>query len=170
GVVCGLGFFFGGGGVVSVVVVVVVVVVVGVVWGCAVVETGAQSFETSVSSLLAACVRLLRTVPLTEPGRFSTRAFSATASDCAALQSCWLRALLIWSRLPLSDDACCPESSPDELPQAASERTSGAISPAKRARGGERIRALTLEAPVVGVALARNAAQGRSRRPCRYWP
>lgn len=155
---------------VEVVVMVVVVVVVGVVWGCVFVETGAQSLETSASSLLAACVRLLRTVPLTELGRFSTRDFSATVSDCAALQSCWFSALLIWPRSALSDDACWPESSPEELPQAATETASGAINPAKRARGAERIRALTLEAPAVGVALARNGAQDRPRRLRCYWP
>ncbi|MGN6168757.1 MAG: hypothetical protein ACTHQQ_11390 [Solirubrobacteraceae bacterium] len=69
-------------------VVVVVVVVVGVVSGCTVVVTGAQSLETSTPSLLAASVRLLRTVPLTELGRFATRDLSTIASDCAALQSC----------------------------------------------------------------------------------
>jgi hypothetical protein len=108
GVVCGLGFFFGGGGVVDVVggVVAVVVVVVGVVWGWAVVVTGAQPFATSRSSLLAACVRLLRTVPLTELGRSATRDFSAIASDCAALQLCWLSAVWIWSSEPFSDAAC----------------------------------------------------------------
>lgn len=77
--VCGfLGFFLGAAGVVEVV---AVVVVVGVVAGCVFVATGAQSLKTSTSSLLAAWVRLLRTVPLTEPGRFATRDLSATASD-----------------------------------------------------------------------------------------
>jgi hypothetical protein len=63
------------------VVAVVVASVVGVVWGCAFVVTGAQSRETSCSSLSAACLKLLRTVPFTEPGRFATRDLSAIASD-----------------------------------------------------------------------------------------
>ena len=89
--VCGLGFFLGGGEVVAVVAVVVVVVVTvgeGVLCVCAFVETEAQSFETSCSSWLAAFVKLLRTVRLTDVGRFAARDFSAIASDCAALQSC----------------------------------------------------------------------------------
>jgi hypothetical protein len=58
-----------------------VVAVVGVVVVCVFVAAGAQSFETSCSSLLAACVRLLRTVASTELGRFATLDLSTMASD-----------------------------------------------------------------------------------------